>query len=131
MTGLDDTIPQRPRYALAALMGFAGIMHFVQPRFFDDLIPDVVPGTPRWWTYGSGAAELVAASLLLDRRTARVGAWATFAVLLGVYPANIADTVAHPPTDARGVASLVRLPLQIPLLVWALWLARGTDARSG
>lgn len=122
--------PGRSRWALAALLAGAGVLHFVQPRFFDDLVPDALPGSSRWWTYASGVAELVAAGLLVDRRTARTGAWAAFVVLLGVYPANIADVVEHPPTDARGLASLIRLPLQIPLLVWA-WRLAHPDRDAG
>ncbi len=106
----------------------AGVLHFTSPRFYDRLIPEVLPGSERAWVYGSGVAELVAGGLLTNRRTARMGAWVTFAVLLGVYPGNIYDAVRHPPTDGRGVVSLVRLPLQLPLLWWAL---RHTRANPG
>ena len=98
----------------------AGALHFTSPRFYEPLIPEVLPGSERAWVYGSGVAELVAGGLLANRRTARMGAWITFAVLLGVYPGNIYDALRHPPTDGRGVVSLVRLPLQLPLLWWAL-----------
>lgn len=98
-------------------------MHFLSPELFDELVPGWVPGEPRAWTYASGAAELAVAGLLVGSRTARAGGWAAFGLLLAVYPANIWDTVEHPPTDARGVASLVRLPLQLPLLAWALHIA--------
>lgn len=106
----------------------AGVLHFTSPRFYEELIPDVLPGSERAWVYGSGVAELVAGGLLANRKTARLGAWVTFAVLLGVYPGNIYDAVRHPPTDGRGVASLLRLPLQLPLLWWAL---RHTRPGSG
>lgn len=95
-------------------------MHFVSPEFFDELVPSWVPGEPRAWTYASGVAELGVAALLANRRTERIGGWAAFGLLLAVYPANIWDVVEHPPTDGRGIASLVRLPLQLPLLAWAL-----------
>lgn len=97
----------------------AGTMHFVAPSFFDELVPSWMPGSARTWTHASGVAELAAGGLVLHPRTTRLGGWVTLAVLLGVYPANIWDSVDHPPTDARGVASLVRLPLQLPLLWWA------------
>ena len=97
----------------------AATMHFVSPRFFDELVPEAVPGSVRTWVYVSGVAELVCGGLLVSRRTSRVGAWLTFAVLVGVYPGNIHDAIEHPPTDARGIASLVRLPLQFPLFWWA------------
>lgn len=123
-------VDQRRRFGLAALMLGAGAMHFVSPRFFDELIPAALPGSERAWTYGSGIAELAAGALTLNRRTTHLGGWLTFAVLLGVYPGNIHDAISHPPTDAEGVARLVRLPLQIPLLWWALRHARAAEGAS-
>lgn len=98
----------------------AGVLHFVNPRFYDVLIPAWMPGTPRFWTYSSGVAELAAGLLTANRATSRIGAFATLAVLIAVYPANIWDAISHPPTDARGVGSLVRLPFQIPMILWAI-----------
>ena len=117
---------RRSRLGLAALMLGAGTMHFVSPEFFDELVPDSLPGATRTWVHASGVAELVCGGLLVSRRTSRVGAWLTLAVLVGVYPGNIYDAVQHPPTDGRGIASLVRLPLQFPLFWWA-W----THTRKG
>ncbi|MFP5576783.1 MAG: hypothetical protein ACLGIZ_00940 [Acidimicrobiia bacterium] len=98
----------------------AGTMHFVSPEFFDDLVPSWVPGEPRFWTNISGVAEIAVGALVANRRTERIGGWAALAVFVAVYPANVDDAISNPPTDARGVASLVRLPLQLPLFAWAL-----------
>ncbi|WP_436795356.1 DoxX family protein [Actinospongicola halichondriae] len=116
----EDQRRRRSRFALAAVMLGTGTLHFVVPRFYEQLIPDALPGGPRAWVYGSGVAELAAGALLVDRRTERLGAWATFAVFVGVWPGNIHDAIQHPPTDARGIGSLIRLPMQIPLFLWAL-----------
>lgn len=126
----EDRSDRRRRLGLAALMLGAGTMHFVSPRFFDQLVPAALPGSSRTVTYVSGVAELAAGALTLGRRTTRLGAWMTFFVLLGVYPANIHDTLTHPPTDARGIASLVRLPLQLPMLWFALRHARAAEGGS-
>lgn len=120
----EPTSRRASRYGLAALLIGAGSMHFVSPQFFDDLVPSWVPGEPRFWTNVSGAAEIAVGALVANRRTERIGGWAAFALLLAVYPANIQDVIDHPPTDARGVVSLVRLPVQLPLLAWALHHAR-------
>lgn len=116
----EDPKRRRSRLALAAVMLGTGTLHFVTPKFYDQLIPDSLPGSARAWVYGSGVAELAAGALIVNRKTERLGAWATFAVFLGVWPGNIHDTIQNPPTDVRGIASLIRLPLQIPLLLWAL-----------
>jgi uncharacterized membrane protein len=109
---------------MAALLLSAGLSHFLAPRFYDRLIPSWLPPSARFWTNASGAVELVAGAALLNRRTSKAGAWAALALLVGVYPGNIKDTVDHwPPNSARGIGSVVRLPLQFPLIAWAWRLA--------
>ena len=107
----------------------AGTMHFVSPEFFDELVPESLPGATRTWVHASGVAELACGALLVSRRTSRIGAWLTLGVLIGVYPGNIHDAIQHPPTDGRGIASLIRLPLQFPLFWWAWAHTRATNAR--
>lgn len=129
----EPTSHRASRYGLAALLLGAGITHFVSPEFFDGLVPAWVPGEPRFWTNVSGAAELAAGALVANRRTERVGGWAALAVFVAVYPANVNDALTNPPSDARGIASWVRLPLQLPLFAWALHHARarhGSDVPS-
>jgi uncharacterized membrane protein len=110
---------ERSRKGLAFMMLGIGTMHFVAPRFFDELIPEPL-GNPRAWTYGSGVAELTAGALVLNRRTTRVGAWATFFVILGVWPGNWKMALdAGAPHDAASWVAWLRLPLQLPLLWWA------------
>jgi len=117
---------RRSRLGLAALLVGAGTMHFVTPTFFDELVPGWVPGDPRAWTYASGVAELAVGGLVANRRTAHVGGWAALALFVAVYPANVQDALEHPPTDGRGVASWIRLPLQLPLFAWAVHVARAS-----
>ena len=109
---------------LAAFIGTAGVMHFVRPQFFDDIVPDWMPGSKRSVTYASGVAELTGAVLVASRRTRRLGAWWCFLTFLGVYPANIQAVIdggvksAQPPFDGPA-AAWVRLPLQLPMFAWA------------
>jgi len=109
---------------MAGLLLFAGTSHFVAPKLYDRLIPSWLPPSARFWTNASGAAELAIGASLLERRTSRVGAWAAFALFIGVFPGNIKDTADHwPPNSSRGIGSVIRLPMQIPLLAWAWRLA--------
>lgn len=117
------------RRALAALVLGAGTMHFAAPGFFDELVPAWVPGDARAWTYASGAAELAVGGLLANRRTEHLGGWAALALFVAVSPANVQDAFDHPPTDGRGIASLLRLPLQLALFAWALHHARPPGRR--
>ena len=110
---------------LALFLAAAGVSHFVVPRFYDAIVPHALPGAPRAWTIGSGIAELGCAALVVDPRTRRLGALAAFVLFVAVFPANVqmaVDWADEPP--ARRVASLARLPLQVPLLVWAWRVAR-------
>ncbi len=45
---------------------------------------------------------------------------------LAVYPATIPMAVdAGPPTDARAALAWLRLPMQFPMIAWAVGHARG------
>lgn len=121
----EEPRARRLRLGLAAFVGFAGVMHFANPKFFDDIVPGWMPGTERTTTYVSGAAELACAALVANRRTARVGGWATLLLFLGVYPANVQMTIdVGRPTSAQDWAIWARTPLQIPMFLWARKVAR-------
>lgn len=121
---------QISRYALAAVMVGAGALHFVAPRAYEPLIPPFL-GAPRPWVLASGVAELASGALLAGTRTRRLGAWAVAAVLLAVLPGNIWMALQGGYPDASGlagnpVAAWLRVPLQVPLIVWALSHRRPT-----
>ena len=108
----------------AGALATMGVLHLAVPGPFDRIIPRWVPGEPRAWTYLSGVAELASAALLANERTRRLGGWAAAATIAAVYPANVQMAVDNPPTTALGSGSWLRLPLQVPMLVWALHRAR-------
>jgi uncharacterized membrane protein len=125
--------------ALAALLAVAGTTHFVRPGVYRPLIPPAL-GDPDPWVLWSGVAELTCAAALVPERTRRPAALAAAALFVAVYPGNVQQAVdAHrrrSPRAAR-VATLVRLPMQVPLVWWALTIARreppagGPGARRG
>src|SRR5207247_940918 len=71
-----------------------GAMHFVVPKFYDAMIPERLPGTPRTWTYGSGVAEIATAAAILAPRTRRSGGRAAALLFAAVLPVNIKMAVA-------------------------------------
>lgn len=100
----------------------AGVLHFVAPRVYEPLIPPPL-GPPRPWVLGSGVAEVVAGGLLAVSRTREIGAWATAAVFVGVFPGNVWMALEPHPAGglaANPVVAWLRLPLQVPLVLWAL-----------
>lgn len=111
-------------YLLSALLAGAGVLHVVRPDFYDALIPPFLPN-PRAWTYGSAVLELAAAVAVALPRTRRIGGYATAALLVAVFPANLYSAIE--PGDLPRWAAIARLPLQVPLVLWALQVARDAD----
>jgi uncharacterized membrane protein len=113
-------------FLLAGLLGGVGVLHFVTPQSFDGIVPPFL-GPPRPWTYASGVAELAVAAAVAVPRTRRAGATAAAVLLVAVYPANIYHAVE--PGDLPRWVVLARLPLQVPLVLWALQVRRATARR--
>lgn len=109
----------------------SGVLHFLVPESYEKIVPRWL-GDRRQVVLASGVAELVCAALLLNRRTARTGGWWTAAVLVLVFPANVqmlldagTEHQAYDmPTDRFRLVAFARLPLQIPLIIWATRVAR-------
>jgi uncharacterized membrane protein len=118
-------VPSRDALALAGLLTVAGVMHFARPRPFDAMVPRSLPGDPRAWTYLSGAAELAVAAAVGHPRTRRLGGLAAAGLFAAVFPANVRMAMdwRHAGPVPRAVA-LGRLPLQVPLVLWGLRVAR-------
>lgn len=115
----------RSALALAALLGGSGVLHFVVPKPYDSIVPRALPGRPRTWTQLSGAAELGIAAALVLPRTRRLGGLLAAGLLAAVFPANVQMAIDHRrrPLPLRLVA-FGRLPLQLPLIAWALRVRR-------
>ncbi|MGH9225608.1 MAG: DoxX family protein [Acidimicrobiales bacterium] len=86
-------------------------------------MPQLV-GDAAFWVRWTGIAELACAGLLVDRRTRRIGALSTVAILIAVFPANIKIAVdggipGQPFPLGSAAVAWARLPLQLPLILWA------------
>jgi uncharacterized membrane protein len=124
---------RRSRKALAGLMVSAGVTHFVAPAAYERIVPRWA-GDPRRVVMLSGAAEIACGALLSSRRTGRIGGALTAAVLVAVFPANVQmaldagterQAVPDMPVGRFRAVALGRLPLQVPLVGWALRVAKG------
>jgi uncharacterized membrane protein len=111
---------RRSRLVLAALLVFMGTLHVLVPKPFLRLIPGWL-GNGHFWVLSSGLAELASGGLLLGLRSKRAGGFAAAATIVGVYPGNIKMAFdAGLPTSAAAMLAWGRLPLQVPLVLWAL-----------
>jgi uncharacterized membrane protein len=106
---------------LAGLLAGAGVLHLVWPGPFETIVPGFLPAAPT--VLLSGLAELTCAAAVASRRWRRRGALATAALFVVVFPANVQMAL-----DAHGLAgrtiAYARLPLQVPLVLWALRVRR-------
>ncbi len=118
-------MPVRPAPLLAGLLATAGALHFLVPEPFDGIVPESLPGRPRTWTRVSGAAELGLAAAVALPATRRAGGLLAAGFFAAVFPANVkmAHDWRHRPAPYRA-AAYGRLPLQIPLVLWALRVRR-------
>ncbi|MGD9618402.1 MAG: hypothetical protein AB7G47_11325 [Mycolicibacterium sp.] len=132
MTSSRTEPPQIAKSARGARMGLwligMGALHFVAPKPFDSIVPEELPGSPRFYTLASGVAEVGVGGLLVIPRTRRLGALAAVGLFLAVFPANVNmvrlwfnDPTKSPPMR---VAAIARLPLQIPMILQALKVYR-------
>lgn len=107
--------------ALAGLLVGTGVTHFVLPGFYDAIVPRLLPGPRRAWTLASGVAELACAAAVAKPRTRRVGAFVAAVLFIAVFPANL--QMAWDWRHRSGMDKAIaygRLPLQVPLVLWAL-----------
>ncbi|MFE7174214.1 DoxX family protein [Streptomyces sp. NPDC057616] len=122
---------ERSPLLLAGLLAAAGVTHFAQPRQYDAIVPRSLPGSPRTWTYASGAVELALAAGVVLPRTRRAAALATAAFFVGVFPANVKMAYDWRDEPApKKAAAIGRLPLQLPLVMWARSVAKNGEGRA-
>lgn len=115
-----------PAAGLAVLLTGAGISHFAVPASYDAIVPERLPGAARTWTHLSGTAELGIAALIATPRTRRLGGLLAAVLFVCVFPANVKMAMdwSSRPLWMRALA-YARLPLQIPLVRWAVLVYRG------
>ena len=130
----DDTKHGLRSAAVVGILGGAGATHFVNPKFFDPIVPDWMPGKARTVTYISGVFEVASALLVANARTRRLGGLLAMLTFIGVFPANVQAALdggmkdLDPPFDSPAVA-WARLPLQFPMiwLAWSVFRDAGSD----
>ena len=114
-------------YVMAPAYIVAGVLHFVVPELYVQIIPPIFPA-PLALVYLSGLAEIAVGIGLLVPRTRRYAAWATVALLVAIFPANVymathGVIIAGMPGggDPSELVRWGRLPLQGVLILLALW----------
>jgi uncharacterized membrane protein len=125
-------------YVMAPAYVVAGVLHFIVPELYVQIVPPVFPAALTL-VYLSGLAEIAVGIGLLLPRTRQYAAWATVALLVAIFPANVymathGVIIEGLPGggDPSNFVRWGRLPVQAILILWALWYTRpptGTGSR--
>ena len=107
----------RARISLVAFWVLAGTMHFVQPKFYDAIVPPPLDDHARAVTYASGVAELLGAALVAIPSASRIARIYLLGLLIAVYPANVWMALEPDRFDPPAWALWLRLPVQF-LFAW-------------
>jgi len=97
----------------------AGANHFLHAGSYIKIMPPWIP-LHKQMVFISGVCEILFAVLLILPPTRRLAAWCIIALLVAVFPANLQMTLNYCHEHNPGLwATVLRLPLQIPLIWWA------------
>jgi uncharacterized membrane protein len=119
-------------FLFAHIFIVSGFLHFFFPEPYMRIIPPFLPW-PGALAQISGGVEILGGVGLLLQRFRRSAAYGLALLLVAVFPANIYMAVAHvrfPGVMGESWIQWLRLPLQISLIVWALYYARSPRARE-
>lgn len=113
---------------LIAIFAGSGILHFAKPEPYVAIVPKPLP-FKRELVYVSGAAEIACAAMLANARTRRLGGLLSAGLLIAVFPANVQMSISalrsEKASPAYKAGTLIRLPLQWPMIRISLRAARG------
>lgn len=102
-----------------------GIKHFTDPNWFLYIIPPYLEFIGIELVYLSGFFEVILGTLLIFKKTRKIGAYGLILLLIAVYPANIYLALNERPQELIGIssfaASWIRLPIQFILIGLAYW----------
>ena len=119
---------KHPGTALGIFLVLTGIGHFIIPKPLDLIVPEFLPGDPRFWTYLSGIAEIVigvalvsnSAKVIFGKSIRWWGAISALTLFIVVYTANIKMAIDWSSREMPDpLIAYARLPLQFPLFYWA------------
>jgi uncharacterized membrane protein len=121
---LESARPKRAsRRLLAAFFVVAGVNHFVNPRYYEAIVPPSLKDDRARVVQISGLAELAGGLGVLIPSMRRLSGLGLIALLAAVFPANL--YMASEPERFKKIprwALYARLPLQPLMMLWA-WRA--------
>ena len=120
------------RVILAVVMIGMGMLHLVQPDGFVKTVPPFLPA-PLALVIVSGVFEILGGVGLLVPVLRRAASLGLVALYFAVFPANLNMAMNDiQPAGSHVAPALLwlRLPFQIVLILWALWVGREDVVRG-
>jgi len=122
----QQKLKKTSRIMQGILYMFASLPHFVAADIELAIIPPFLPFR-RAALYITGVLEFLGGLGLLIPRFRQPASWGLAALLVAIWPANIYHAIA----DRRAkrwpktrVYHIIRQPMQLVLITWALWAGR-------
>ena len=127
-SGLVDDMNLRGLFAIAGGLFFtyAGVLHFTDTSWFEPIVPPIL-GSATFWVLASGVVEIAVGISLILPKTRKLGGYASAALLVALYPANlymwIYDVELGDGASLSPTGNVVRLFAQIGGILLSLWIA--------
>ena len=118
-------------YALILLYLSAGINHFINPEFYEKIMPSYIPFHTTLIAI-SGICEIVLAVLLFLTSTRKTAAWLIIAMLIVFFTVHIQMLKDY--WSVGGVmlfVAFLRIPLQFVLIWWAYTFTKNPHQPAG
>ena len=115
---------------LSSIYISVGVKHFTNPDYFLAIMPPYIP-YHKFMVYLSGLLEIVFALMMIFKKTRFYGCWGIIFLLIGVFPANIYLYNSEIPQKILSITkheALIRLPYQLPLLLFAFWHSKKSSS---
>lgn len=106
---------------LAIFMIFAGLMHFIKPKFYNRFIPDFLPKS--FVNYLVGLIEVLLGIGLLLPAYLSIASKGILYLMLLFLPLHIIDVWKEKPAIGSKKLALIRLPIQFLFIYWAWYIS--------
>ena len=105
---------------------YAGVLHFTDTGWFEPIVPPIL-GSATFWVLASGVVEIAVGIFLILPRTRKIGGYASAALLVALYPANLYmwayDVELGDGASLSPTGHVIRMFAQIGGIMLSLWIA--------
>lgn len=105
----------------AVILLAAGVYHFINPAFYDPIMPAWFP--KRVANALGGVAEIIIGIMLLVPKTKYYGIWLALALMIIFLPLHVWDLTKTRPAIGPHWVAAIRLLVQFALIGWLYWRA--------